>query len=118
MIVTERIAELDSCIIIRKRGKMTLLAMPLLRDMGIRCRARSVVVGGFLDVLTRSILTFEKLTGTIHFALLHDSMRRTVVRRNAALTLQDALEMAEASGRTLEDADGATGTREAFYFRE
>jgi len=26
--------------------------------------------------------------------------------------------MAEASGRTLEDADGATGTREAFYFRE
>ena len=34
------------------------------------------------------------------------------------MTLQDALEMAEASGRTLEDADGATGTREAFYFRE
>ena len=39
MIATERIAEMDSCIIIRKRGKMTLLAMPLLRDMGIRCRA-------------------------------------------------------------------------------
>ncbi len=80
---------------------------------GVICCSR-----GILDVLTRSALTFEKLIGTIHFALLHDSVRRTVVRRNTALTLQDALEMAEASGRTLEDADGAACTREAFHFRE
>jgi|GEM_PF-6219067 hypothetical protein len=80
---------------------------------GVICCSR-----GILDVLTRSTLTFEKLTGTIHFAMLHESARRTVVRKNTALTLQDALEMAEASGRALEDADGATDIREAFRSRE
>ena len=112
---------------------MALLAMPLLRDAGhsvtgvIRNpehRHDIEEVGGkplVLDlewtILGPATLTFEKLTGTIDLAPLHDSAGERVSRGNVALTIRAALEMDETIGRTFEYVGGTTGIREAFRSR-
>ena len=69
-------------------------------------------------ILGPATLTFEKPTGAIDLAPLHESTEERVSRGNVALTIQAALEMEETIGRTLEYVDGGTDIREAFRSRE